>query len=150
MLGSVQREASSAIGFVISLGKKFEEEGRHKVSSSLLSAVRQAMPGVDPRLCTGYACLLYFAEKVVCELNYCDFHDCYYSQLVEIADMEPIKEELQYFLHDIHPFMNALPASTTTDTPMPEEVANMMSKATEWAKHLIAGGENYKVCTFCL
>lgn len=56
---------SSAVGWVISLGKLFEEEGKGDVSSSLLPSVREAMPGVDPRLCTGYACLLYFAEKVL-------------------------------------------------------------------------------------
>lgn len=108
------------------------------------------MPGVDPRLCTGYACLLYFAEKVVCELNDCDFHDCNYLQLVEIADMEPMKEELQDFLHEIHPFMNEPPASTTTNTSMQQVVAEMLSEVTAWAKWLIADGKSFKVCIFCL
>jgi hypothetical protein len=43
------------VGWVISLGKVFLEDGKREVSSRLLPSVRDALSGVDPRLCTGYA-----------------------------------------------------------------------------------------------
>ena len=64
LLAEAQREASSAIEWAISLGKAFSNGGEEDVSSRINPAVRAQLPGVDPRLCTGYACLLYFAEKV--------------------------------------------------------------------------------------
>ena len=66
LLVETQRAASSAVRWIISLGKEFVQCGRRDVSSRLLSSVRVSLNGVDPRLCTGYACLLYFAEKVIC------------------------------------------------------------------------------------
>ena len=64
MLTAAQQQASSAIGWVIGLGKLFEESSDRDIPNRLLPAVREALPGVDSRLCTGYACLLFFAEKV--------------------------------------------------------------------------------------
>ena len=63
-LAVAQREASSAIGWAISLGKEFIDGGETEVSSRISPVVRSRLPGADPRLCTGYACLLYFVEKV--------------------------------------------------------------------------------------
>ena len=69
LLGAAQREAYSAIGWAISLAKKFVEGGETEVSSRISPSVRAILPGVDPRLCTGYACILYFAEKVIVSLK---------------------------------------------------------------------------------
>lgn len=74
LLTAAQQQAASAIGWVIGLGKSFEEDsGPNKyIPNYLLPAVREALPEVDPRLCTGYACLLFFAEKVIdmCAIYY--------------------------------------------------------------------------------
>lgn len=72
MLTAAQQQASSAIGWVIGLGKLFEENSDRYIPNCLLPAVREALPEVDPRLCTGYACLLFFAEKVfdMCDIYY--------------------------------------------------------------------------------
>lgn len=64
LLATAQREASSTIGWAISLGKSFKLSGVSDVQHRINPAVRTRLPGVDPRLCTGYSCLLYFAEKV--------------------------------------------------------------------------------------
>lgn len=63
-LGAVMKAASSAVGWVISLGKDFSQQGVQEISNRISPIVRSQLPGVDPRLCTGYATLLYFAEKV--------------------------------------------------------------------------------------
>ena len=58
------REASSAIGWAISLRKQFIEGGEEDITCRISPMVRLQLPGVDPRLVLGYSCLLYFAEKV--------------------------------------------------------------------------------------
>lgn len=68
-LAGAQRAASSAVGWAISLGQHFSEDAEEEVSRRLTTAVRARMPGTDPRLVTGYACLLYFAEKVAVAIN---------------------------------------------------------------------------------
>ena len=67
-LTTAQQRASSAIGWAISLGKDYYNTGKDNVCSTMLPIVRDSLPGVDPRLCLGYACLLHFATKV-CTLN---------------------------------------------------------------------------------
>ena len=55
------------------MGKEYAQRGRLNVSSKLLPLVRESLGRVDPRLCMGYASLLYFAEEVVrtwCMINY--------------------------------------------------------------------------------
>ena len=68
-LPGAQRAASSAVGWAISLGQHFSEDAEEEVSRRLTTAVRARMPGTDPRLVTGYACLLYFTEKVTVAIN---------------------------------------------------------------------------------
>ena len=52
-LAEKQKQACSAVGWVISLGKMFAEGGKGDVYSRLLPPVRDALPAIDLRLCTG-------------------------------------------------------------------------------------------------
>ena len=56
-LAATQKTASSAVGWVVSLGKAFVQCGKSDVSNRLVPFVRSILIGVDPRLCTGYATL---------------------------------------------------------------------------------------------
>ena len=56
------KKASSAVGWVISLGKYLEEG--HQFYDGLLEKVNLKLPGVDSRLCTAYTTLLYCTKKV--------------------------------------------------------------------------------------
>lgn len=64
-LSRTRKVASRAIGWVISLRKCLVEGGGFREIREMLPTVQEKLPGVDPRLCTGYACLLYFAKKVM-------------------------------------------------------------------------------------
>ncbi len=63
---------SSAVGWAISLGKILRNGGKQEISSNILPLTRKLLPGVDPRLKSGYAVLVYFCEKVL---------NCFYSKL---------------------------------------------------------------------
>ena len=63
-LAATQQAASSAVGWIISLGKAFVQCCKSDISNRILPFVRSTLSGVDPRLCIGYASLLFFAEKV--------------------------------------------------------------------------------------
>ena len=60
-LAATQQAASSAVGWIISLGKAFVQCGKSDISNRILPFVRSTL---SPRLCIGYASLLFFAEKV--------------------------------------------------------------------------------------
>ena len=59
MLARTQQKVSSAVGWAISLGGSFSDEAAVEVSARLTTAVRARLPGNEPLLVTGYACLLY-------------------------------------------------------------------------------------------
>lgn len=59
-LMGILEETSSAVGWAISVGKLLKEEHFH-----IQPRVRAKLVGVDPRLCTGYATLLFCVEKVL-------------------------------------------------------------------------------------
>jgi hypothetical protein len=61
-LGSAMKEASAAVGWVISIGKSLERGLQFQ--GGLLKAVREKLVGVDPRLCTSYCTLFYCVRKV--------------------------------------------------------------------------------------
>ena len=65
-LSCARKNASQAIGWVISLRKCLvEEEGAgFKEIREMLPTVMEKLPKIDPRLCMGYATSLYFAKKV--------------------------------------------------------------------------------------
>ena len=63
-LSCARKNTSQAIGWVISLRKCLVEGGGFREIREMLPTVMEKLHGVDPRLCTGYACLLYFAKKV--------------------------------------------------------------------------------------
>ena len=63
-LTHIHKSASSAIGWVIGLANDFYQGGLEDINNRILPTVHEQLTGINPRLCTGYACLLYFAEKV--------------------------------------------------------------------------------------
>lgn len=63
-LTEIQKSTSSAIGWAIKIGKTFSTEGVADITTRILPLTRKLLPKVEPRLCTGYATLLYFCEMV--------------------------------------------------------------------------------------
>ena len=61
-------QASGAVGWVISVGN-FLEEGA-QFQNDLLTRVQSKLVGVESRLCTAYATLLFCMEKVSVEHAY--------------------------------------------------------------------------------
>ena len=64
-LGKLKKGASSCIGWAISLGKKFEEEGVAEINRDMLPLIYPQLRGLDPRFITGYSILLYFVKEVI-------------------------------------------------------------------------------------
>lgn len=62
-MGVTLKNASSAVGWAISLGNALKEEITY-LQGDLCDRVRERLPGIDSRLITGYATCLFFAEKV--------------------------------------------------------------------------------------
>ena len=62
-LTNTRKKASCVIGWVICLRKSLLQQGFAEIRE-MLTTTREKLPGVDPRLCMGYSCLLYFAHKV--------------------------------------------------------------------------------------
>ena len=60
----VQDVSSTAIGWVISLGKELRENGVDSVQTKMLPLILEKMVDADSRAVNGYALLLYFVEKV--------------------------------------------------------------------------------------
>ena len=58
------RNASSAVGWAISMGEALRNDVAY-VHNELFKRTMSRLPGVDPRLVTGYTVCLYFAEKVI-------------------------------------------------------------------------------------
>ena len=54
---------SSAIGWAIGLGNRLRGE-RENIQGDIFKRTMARLPGVDPRLVTGYSVCLLFAEKV--------------------------------------------------------------------------------------
>ena len=61
----VKESAPKCIGFSISLGKTFVEEGMSDIDHKIFPKLKKMLPGgVWPRVVPGYATLLWFTEKV--------------------------------------------------------------------------------------
>lgn len=64
ILGALRKKASAAIGWAISLGKKFRSTGVMEINTVLLPKLHPKLKGLEPRLITGYSILLYFIDQV--------------------------------------------------------------------------------------
>ena len=62
-MGAVLKNASSSVGWAISLGDALKNEMDY-LQGDLCDRVREKLPGIDSRLITGYATCLFFADKV--------------------------------------------------------------------------------------
>lgn len=60
----IKDKASGCIGLCIRLGHMLEEEGYKDIRTSYAPSVQQALAGVQPRVITGYATVLWFTSKV--------------------------------------------------------------------------------------
>ena len=60
----LRKAASSAIAWSLSLGAIFNSTGKEVIGRVLLPKVQDSLPGMDPRMVTGYAILLFFAKQV--------------------------------------------------------------------------------------
>ena len=60
-LETASKMCSSAVGWAVKLWTSFDKS---EVTSTILPEVVKRLQGCSERLCTGYACLLYFANKV--------------------------------------------------------------------------------------
>lgn len=63
-LGVIKKTASAALGWIISLGKKFKTSGVQLIKENYLPKVFAKLQGVEPRSITGYSILLYFVDEV--------------------------------------------------------------------------------------
>ena len=64
-LPELMKDATSSIGFSISLGEKFLQEGINNIDESIFPRLKEMLPkGVWPRVVPGYATLLWFTEQV--------------------------------------------------------------------------------------
>ena len=61
----IKDKASSCIGLCIRLGHMLEEEGYKDIRTSYAPTVQEALTGVQPRVITGYATVLWFTSKVL-------------------------------------------------------------------------------------
>lgn len=76
-----------------------------------------------------------------------------FSQLVEKAQMDFVKEEIEDLLKEIYPFLKEQPASTNTtgQSSMQQRViAKMVTEVIGWAKDLVEAGKSSEVSFFCL
>lgn len=62
-LNEAMKHVSSAVGWVISLGKQLQE--KQQFEDGLLNEVSSRLSGVEPRLCMAYTTLVYCATKVI-------------------------------------------------------------------------------------
>lgn len=62
-MSAILKQSSAAVGWAIALGKKMKEQANY-IRCDLAKIVRKRLSGLDPRLTTGYATLLYFTEQV--------------------------------------------------------------------------------------
>lgn len=64
-LPQLMNQAKSAIGFMISLGKKFSETGISEIDMYIKPKLKSMLPnGVWPRVIPGYASLIWFTYEV--------------------------------------------------------------------------------------
>ena len=63
-LKKLRRAAGSSIAWCISLGHIFTSTAKDVIGGSLLPKVHLSLRGMDPRMITGYAVLLFFAKQV--------------------------------------------------------------------------------------
>ena len=76
------KTVSSAVGWAISLENKLKEEKAY-LQGDLFNRTIQRLPGVDPRLVTGYTVCLYFAEKVgLWPVNVPTERECWETELI--------------------------------------------------------------------
>ena len=68
-MANVLKESSRAVGWAIQMGNTFVDEGTQDIASRILPFLCDTLHGIDPRLTTGYASLLFFAEKVCCAFH---------------------------------------------------------------------------------
>ena len=64
-LEAVKDRASSSVGLCIGLGKQLEETGYKEIREEVTPTVQAVLSGVQPRVVTGYATLLWFTSKVL-------------------------------------------------------------------------------------
>ena len=74
-LEAIKDGASSCVGICIGLGKQLEETGYQEIRESFAPLVQKVLLGVQPRVITGYATLLWFTSKV--KLSLSNKHDNY-------------------------------------------------------------------------
>ncbi|XP_065913247.1 uncharacterized protein [Dysidea avara] len=113
------KTVSSAVGWAISLENKLKEEKAY-LQGDLFNRTIQRLPGVDPRLVTGYTVCLYFAEKLADESRF-----------------GYLKEELEQFIEErVLPILNPSPLKEPTQDrgdASEEIVRNTVEEAIEWA-----------------
>lgn len=124
------------------------------------------MPGTDPYLVTGYACLQYFAEKVTVAIKmFCMMqHDpnattshlvsalqvsLFYNHFVFIHFIIiDVGDELEEFLKDmVHPLLCSAAAEQSSTMTCTEKVIvpQALTLAAEWVKSLTEAGRLYQV-----
>lgn len=64
-LEDIKDRASSCVGLCIGLGDQLEQVGYKDIREHFSPLVEGVLPGVQPRVITGYATLLWFTSQVI-------------------------------------------------------------------------------------
>ena len=142
--------ASSAVGWVISMGKDLQD-GRQFEGNSL-EIVSKKLPGVNSRLCTSYATLIYCLKKVCDLYSFSTYRYCNSTICCLASRRGCLINEAEEYLTEIAPLItkNCVgPADddykTTNNSPRISAVLLCVSSIVKWAMALKLEGKLYEV-----